>query len=223
MSTLASALDIPDDEPRVWRGLPAAAIAAALWLVVGVVLVRTFALGGMKSANLIVGASLAVPAMVVAWLCAGPHRPRLLAAAVAMVAGVALIPLASHGATPSPARLAEIADAIGLPGSTVRDSSVGNGRCRPSCTELRRVAVAEGSSFVKVGAQVFAALQTRGFTVKVYPHAVGAPQRIDATSKKLWVSIELRQTTLVKTTIAEVFLAQGPAPDHSVGDDVKKP
>ncbi len=174
----------------------------------------------MTSANVIVGAVLAVPAMILAWLCAGPHSPRLAAAVVAMVVGVALIPLASAGATPSPQKLAKIADALELPGHTVRDRAVGNGRCRPTCSELRRTAVAEGSSFTKVGAEVFAVLSRRGFTMRTYPHTADEPLRIDAISKKLWVSIELRRTTLVRTTISAVFLAQGPAPEHEIGEDL---
>ena len=220
MSALASALELPDDPPRAWRGPATGAAAAVVWLVAGVVIARTFALGGMTSANLIVGALLGVPAMVLAWLLTGPHRARTAATVVVMIVSVALIPIASHGATPSPQKLAEMADALGLPGRTVRDSSLGNGRCRPACSELRRVAVADGSSFTKVGAEVLATLQTRGFTTRSYPHAPGDPFRIDATSKRLWISIELRRTTSLRTTIAEVFLAQGPAPHHEVGEDL---
>jgi len=220
MTALSHALEIPDDAPRQWRRLPLAVVAAAAWLVVGVVIARTFALGGMERRVLLVGALLAIPAGLGVWLAAGPHRFRTAASAIAMVLGVALIPLASAGATPSTGRLAELADSIGLPGTTIRDRAIGNGRCRPACSELRRTAVVDGISIVKVRAQVVGALKSAGYEVRVYSHAPNAPQRIDAGGKKVLVSLELRRTTEARTTIAAVFLAQGPAPDHEVGPDL---
>ena len=214
MTALATALDIPDDEPRVWRGLPAAAIVSAVWLVGGVVFARTFALGGTTSPHLIVGGLLAVPAMVAAWVLAGPNAPRLVAAVVAMAAGVALMPFASHGATPSPHRLSEITDAIGLPGKTATEKLSGNGRCRPLCSTVERDMYADGMSFAKVRAQTIGILKARGFRV--------TGDRV-ATSPKMDILFQLTSVTLTRTKLHLSVVANGPTPTASVGDDIKKP
>ncbi|HVT76484.1 MAG TPA: hypothetical protein VHD87_05600 [Acidimicrobiales bacterium] len=210
-------LDIPDEPPRVWRGVPAAAISAAACVVAGTVLARTFAVGGLQHARLALGLCVPVPAAIAAWLLAGAHAWRTAVTAVAMVVGIAFMPLASHGATPSPARLSALADHLGLPGVKVHEVRIGNGRCRPSCSEVRRVSTAKGSSFVKTAAELQAALRVRGFTVKLFAHAVGAPTVISAESSRITAEFELRPVDLDVTRIAGTFIAKGPTPAHSVG------
>lgn len=215
--SLRDALEIPDEPRSFTRGPLPALVGAAAALAVGVVAARTFALGGLPSANLVVGSTLALPALLVAWALAGPHRHRTLLTAVAVVAAVALVPLASAGATPSTARLAALVDDIGLPGRVQRETRIGNGRCRIACSEIRRVAVVERLAFAKVHGKVYFALRSRGFEVKLYDYAVGAPARIDAKYKKILVSVELRAVGENRTRVATVVLADGPAPSHSVG------
>lgn len=178
---------------------------------------RAFAVGGWSSPLLAVGVLVAVPAMLAAWFLMGNHQHRLVAAAVAMLAGLATIPIATSGATPSTGRLAEMADYLALPGKRIREVRIGNGRCRPACSELRRVSVVDGLSFVKVVSQHRIALASRGYAVREYAHDVDEPTRIDAMKGKLTVSLELRQLNDVRTRIAAVFIVAGPTPDTSVG------
>ncbi len=217
MGALAAALDLPDEPRRELRGIPAALVAGAIWIAIGIVLARTFAMGGFERSWLAVGATVAVPATIVAWALAGPHRFRTWVAAAVMIVAVALTPLASSGATPSPARLAVIANDLGLPGTTVRDVRIGSGRCRPACSELRRTAVVRDISYAKVRAQITGILRASGFEVRVYAHKVGQPLRIDAKKPRLLASFEVRQVTTSETRVASVFIAKGPPPDHEVG------
>jgi hypothetical protein len=217
LTALANALDLPDEPPRAWRSPASAAVAAALWLAIGTVLCRTFALGGWERPRVAVGLVLAAPAAIVAWLLVGAHPRRTLITAVAMLVGLLVIPLASAGATPSPARLRQIADAIGVPGKVVHEVQIGNGRCRPACSELRRTSVASGSSYVKYRAQIEGALTARGFEIKRYARRAGEPDRIDAVSERLLVSVDMRMLDLSRTRIAQIYIARGPKPDHSVG------
>lgn len=217
MSEPGRLLDLPDEPRRRWRGLPVALGAAALVLAGGVVVARTFALGGWERPWLAVQAVVALPAMVTAWLVAGPHRHRTWLTAGVMLAGVVLQPVAVAGVTPSPNRLAAIVDGFELPGETVRDVKIGNGRCRPACSELRRTAVATGMSFTKARAGVEGLLRAHGFTVRFYGYGPGDPLRIDAENDALRAQFELRAVTLDETRIAQVWLAKGPAPAHEVG------
>lgn len=197
--------------------MPFAVVAAIMWIVLGVVVARSFAIGGWTSPILPLGSLLAIPAMTLAWVLVGNHPRRTTIAAAAMIAGLVAIPVASTGATPSTGRLASIANDIDLPGTIERDVRIGDGRCRPVCSELRRTSVVGGIAFVKARTQVRAALVGHGYSVRVYAHAAGAPQRIDAAKGKILVSLELRLLSDGRTRIAAVFLAQGPAPDTSVG------
>jgi hypothetical protein len=217
LGVLASTLDLPDEPKRQLFGVPAALIGGAAWIAIGIVLARTFAMGGFERSWLAIGATVAIPATIIAWALAGPHRFRTWIAAVVMVVGVVLTPLASSGATPSPARLATIADDLELPGATVRDVRLGSGRCRPACSELRRTAVVRDISYAKVRAQITGILRASGFEVRIYAHRVGQPLRIDAKKRRLLASFELRQVSASETRIASVFIAKGPAPDHEVG------
>lgn len=216
-SAPGSLLDIPDEPPRRVRGVVAALVGAAVVIVGGVVLARTFALGGTSRPWLAVQAVVALPAMVVAWLLAGAHPHRTWLAVGAMVVGLATQPVAAAGVVPSAARLAQTVDAIGLPGEITRDVRVGNGRCRPSCSELRRTAVAKGIAYAKARAQVEGILRARGFKVTLYGHRPGEPERIDALSDDLLAQFELRQIALDQTRIAAVWIARGPAADSEVG------
>ncbi len=218
MTGPASALDIPEDEPRAWRGVTAAAAGSAAWVGAGVVLARTFALGGWQRPWLAVGATLAVPAALLAWVLAGPHARRTALTAATMVLGVALVPLVSAGATPSPARLSAMVDDLGLPGETVREVHVGSGRCRPECSEIRRTSVAKGIAFAKVRAQLAGILRASGFDVRVYSHDIGEPVRIDAAKPKLRAQFALVwNPASFETRISSVVIARGPASDHEVG------
>jgi hypothetical protein len=210
-------LDLPDEPRREWRGVGAAALGAAAVVVVGIVVARTFAFGGFERPWLAVQAVVALPAMVVAWLLAGPHRARTWVTAAAMIVGLALQPVATSGATPSPTRLAQIVDALGLPGTTVREVRIGNGRCRPACSELRRTTVARGMSYASARAEVEGLMRARGFAVKMYGHHAGQPERIDANSDTLRAQFELRESSLAVTRIAQVWIAVGPTPSNTVG------
>ena len=134
-----------------------------------------------------------------------------------MVLALALQPLATSGATPSTARLQQIIDDIGLPGETIGEVRVGNGRCRPSCTELRRTSVVKGMSYAKVRGQIDGLMRAHGFELKVYGHHPGQPERIDASSDRFLVQLELRDIGLAETRVAQVWIARGPAPEGRVG------
>lgn len=188
-----------------------------VWIAIAVVVARTFAVGGWTSPVLPLGSLLALPATTVAWVLVGNHDRRTTIAAAAMIVGLLAMPVASAGATPSTGRLASIANNLDLPGTVERDVRLGDGRCRPVCSELRRTSVVDGIAFAKARTQVRAALVGHGYSVRVYAHAVGAPQRIDAAKGKVLVSLELRLLNDGRTRIAAVFLAQGPAPNTSVG------
>src|SRR5687768_877585 len=108
MTALANALDIPDEPPRQWRGVPQALVGAAVMLVLGVVLARTFALGGWVRPWLAIEVAVGLPATLAAWLLAGPHPRREWLTAGVLVVSVALLPVAAAGATPSPERLQRI-------------------------------------------------------------------------------------------------------------------
>lgn len=215
--SLREALELPDEPRSITRGPVLAGAGVALVLAAGVVLARTFALGGWRSSNLLVGLVLGVPALAATWLLAGPHRHRTLMSAAAVVVAVALVPIASAGATPSTARLSSIVDAIELPGRVQREVRIGNGRCSNACSEIRRVAVVDRLAFAKVYGQVYFALRTHGFKVKLYKYDVGAPARIDAQYKNILLSVELRSIPTNRTRIATVALADGPTPSTSVG------
>lgn len=217
MSVLRNALDLPDEPPRPWRGPALALGAAAVVAALGVIAARTLALGGTTRPFLAVGVVTAIPALIVGWLLAGPHDRRTAIAAGAMALGIVGIPIGVAGATPSVARLTQIADGIDLPGKVVTSRSLGNSRCRDACSELRRTSTITDISFAKARARVIAALRNDGFSLREYPHAADAPIRIDATKGKVFVSVELRFVDLDQTRLATVFLADGPAPDHSVG------
>lgn len=209
--------DLPDEPRRRVRGPLAAAVVALVLLAAGVVVARTFALAGTARPWLSVQLVLAVPAMVGTWLAAGPHRHRTWIVVGAMVAALALQPVTASGITPSPSRVAQIVDALGLPGRTVRESSVGNARCRPACSELRRVSSVTGISYAKARANVEGLLRAHGFKVHVYPHSAGAPERIDAQNDEFLVQFELRSVSQTTTRIASVWLARGPRSDFEVG------
>lgn len=217
MTALGTLLDLPDEPPRQWRGLAASLVGGAVVLVAGVVVARTFALGGWVRPWLAVEAVLALPAMLVVWVLAGPHPQRTWLTTACMVAGLLLQPLAAAGATPSVARLAQIVDSVGLPGEHVRDVRVGNGRCRPACSELRRTSVARGIAYAKARGQVDGALRANGYELKVYGRRAGEPERMDARKGKIFVQIELRQTKLDETRIAQVWITRGPRPSNQVG------
>jgi hypothetical protein len=214
---LTGVLEIPDEPLRQWRGLVTAALGGAACIVAGVVLARTFAVGGFVHGRVVLGLCVPIPAAIVAWLLAGADRLRTVVTAVVMVVGVALMPLAASGATPSPARLSAMIDNLRLPGTTQHEVRIGNGRCRPACSEVRRVSTANGSAFAKVSAQVQGALRVRKFTVRLFSHRVGAPTVITAENDKMIANFELRMESLGKTRIAGTFIAKGPTPAHSVG------
>jgi hypothetical protein len=216
LTALERALELPDDEPTPW-GWRVAAVAVAAWIALAVAGARVLALGGYRWPLLIVGSLLAIPAALLAWALASAERHRTWITGAAMLAAVACIPLAITGATPSTARLAEIADGIGLPGRVVRDHRLGNGRCRPACSEIRRVAFVDDDSLAAVEFGVTSAFRRRGYELTIYPHASGVPARIDAKRGRTLVSVEIASITLARTRIATVFIAQGPAPHHSVG------
>lgn len=210
-------LDIPDEPPRQYRGLAAALAGGSAWLIFGVIGVRTFAVGGWLHARLWIGLCVIVPAMLATWLLADPLRWRTVVTAAVMVVGCLLIPVASAGATPSTSRLAQIADGFHIPGKLVNEVRIGTGRCRPACSEIRRVAMVRGSSFAKVRSYVGTVMRAQGFEVREYGFARGAPARIDAVKAHLAVAFELRAADLDVTRIAETVVALGPAPAHSVG------
>ncbi len=216
MTALERALHVAD-EPSAWPGWRLAAVAVVTWLVIAVVMSRVFALGGFRSPTLIVGSLLALPAALLAWGLAATERHRTWITALAMMVAVALLPLATHGATPSTGRLAEIADGLQLPGVVARDHRLGNGRCRNACSEIRRVAFVDEEPEAAVEFRITSTLKKRGYQVTLYPHAPLTPQRIDAKRGKILVSIEIRIISVTRTRIAEIFLTEGPAPDTSVG------
>lgn len=180
-------------------------------------LARTLALGGTVRPWLAIEAVVAVPAMIVAWLLAGPHPQRTWIAAGVMVAALFVQPLAASGATPSPTRLARIVNALGLPGKTTHEVRIGNGRCRPACSELRRVSIVRGESYASARSDFEGNLRARGFDVRLYGHHAGEPERIDASNDKYLVQLELRVVSLGVTRVSQVWVARGPAPAHSVG------
>ncbi|MEY2419281.1 MAG: hypothetical protein QOG90_1961 [Actinomycetota bacterium] len=214
---MTGVLEIPDEPPRQWRGLLAAIVGGAACIVVGVVLARTFAVGGFVRGRLVLGLCVPVPAAIAAWLLAGADRLRTVVTAAVMIVGVLFMPVGAAGATPSPARLSAMVDDLGLPGATLHEVRIGNGRCRPSCSEVRRVSTAKASSFVKVSAQLQGALRVRDFTVRLFSHRVGAPTVITAENDKMTANFELRVVSLAETRIAGTFIAKGPTPAHSVG------
>lgn len=217
MSEPGRLLEIPDESPRQWRGPLTAAVAAAVVIVAGVVVARTFALGGTVRPWLTVQAVIALPALLVAWFLCGPHPRRSWIAAAVMLVGLIVQPLATAGVTPSPDRLAQIIDALDLPGETVRDIKVGNSRCRPACSELRRTGVVKGIAFIKAKGQIDSIMRAHGFTVKEYGHRVGEPTRIDVSNDDLLGQFELRFVALGETRIAQVWIARGPASDVEIG------
>lgn len=217
MTAPGTLLDLPDEPSFQWRGARTGLLGAAAVLAAGVVAARTFALGGSIRPWLAVQAVLAVPAMLVAWLLIGPHRRRTWITAGVMVAGLLLQGVAASGATPSPARLSRMIDSFGLPGETVRDVHVGNGRCRPACSEVRRVSIARNIAYAKARARIEGLMRAHGFTVTMYGHHAGEPERIDAEKDKLRVQFELRVAKLGETHIAHVWIADGPTPDNEVG------
>ena len=185
--------------------------------VAGSSIARTFALGGTTRPLFAVGVLTAVPPLVIAWLVAGPHAPRMLAAAAAMTLGIAAIPIASSGATPSAARLEQIADGLNLPGRIERNRTLGNGRCRDACSEVRRVTLVEDIAFAKFVGQLHGVLYAKHYTVKEYAHHQGEPLRIDASKGKVLAQFEIRFIDLGKTRVASIFIADGPEPTHRVG------
>jgi hypothetical protein len=217
MTALANALDIPDEPPRQWRGVPQGVVAAAVVLAVGVVVARTFALGGWVRPWLAIEIVVGLPAALVAWLLTGPHPRREWMTAGVVVVSLALLPLAAAGATPSPERLQRVVNALELPGETTRDVRIGNGRCRPSCSELRRTAIARGTAFDKVRSQLEGILRYRGFEVREYAYNPGEPLRIDAQTDDYFASFELRQNTPGVTRIAQVWIARGPKSENKIG------
>lgn len=217
MTAPGALLDLPDEPERQWRGVAAALVGAAVALVVGVVVARTFALGGYARPWLAVQAVVALPALLAAWFFAGPHRLRTVVTVGVVVAGLALQPVATSGTTPSPQRLGDIVDGFGLPGETVRDVHVGNGRCRPACSELRRVSMARGLAYAKARAQVEGLMRARGFEVLMFGHHPGEPERIDARNDHLRAQFELRVVELGVTRISQVWITLGPRPDRQVG------
>jgi len=217
MSEPGRLLDLPDEPKRRVRGVVTAIIASALVLAGGVIVARTFALGGGTRPWLTVQAVLALPVIVVAWFAAGSHRWRTAITVGAMVVGLGLQPVATAGITPSTRKLASIVDGLSLPGKTVRNVTVGNSRCRPACSELRRITIAKGLSYASARAEVEGNLRARGFTVRMYPHRAGEPERIDAENRVLQAQFELRYLAPAETRIASVWLVKGPTPDTSVG------
>jgi hypothetical protein len=214
---VSSILDIPDEPRRVWRGPVLGGVTAAVWIAVGVVVARTFALGGWTRPALPVVCVVAIPAVLIAWAVTGAVASRAAVAALAAVVGLAVTPLATSGITPSTARLSALADHIGMPGRTVREVRIGDGRCRTACSEIRRISVVEGMSFTKAYGLTLGALKARGYDTKRYAFAPNAPARIDASRGKILVSLELRNQGQGRTRVAAVFLAKGPRPDTSVG------
>ncbi|MDP1794238.1 MAG: hypothetical protein Q8K63_08895 [Acidimicrobiales bacterium] len=214
---MSSILDIPDEPRRVYRSPLTGGVAAAALIALGVVLARTFALGGWSRPTLSVGIATALPALLAAWSVTGPHRLRTVVAAVAAVLGVVAIPIAASGATPSPARLATLADEIGLPGRVTREVRIGDGRCRSACSEIRRTAIAADISFAKAYARTHGALQSAGYETRRFAYSAGAPAIIHARKGKILVQLELRDLGPGRTRLAAVFLADGPTPDTSVG------
>ena len=217
MSAPGSLLDLPDEVRRPWRGPVAAGVGGVVVLVAGVVVARTFALAGSTRPWLTVQAVVAIPAMVVVWLLAGPHLWRTRLVALAMVAGLATQPFATSGITASPQRLAQTVDHIGLPGDVVRQVFVGNGRCAPACSELRRTVRVKGVAYAKARAQVEGIMRARGFKVTLYGHRAGQPERIDAVSDDLLAQFELRSVAPDETRVASVWIVRGPTPKNEVG------
>ena len=212
-----SILDIPDEPRRDRRGVPAAAIGAAVCIAMGVVCARTLALGGTVRPWPAVEAVVAVPAMIAAWVLVGPHRQRTWITAGVMVVAVIVQPLAASGATPSPTRLARIVDHLGFPGETRHEVRIGNGRCRPACSELRRVTVVRNQSYVSARADFEGNLRARGFEIRQYGHHAGEAERIDAQNDDYMVQLELRIIGVGVTRVSQVWVARGPTPRHSVG------
>lgn len=158
-----------------------------------------------------------LPALAVAWLVTGDDQRRTLVAAAAAVVGVAVIPIASAGATPSPARLSAIANAIKLPGRVTHETRLGDGRCRTACSEIRRTALVTGISFKKAYVATITALKGAGYETKEFARAPGAPAVVHAAKGKILVQLELRAGKDGSTRVASIFLADGPTPDTSVG------
>ncbi len=214
---MTSILDLPDEPPRQWRGPVLGALVGGAWIVVGIIVARTFALAGWTRPALPLVLVIAVPAVLLAWIATGPAPARSGLAAAAAVIGVAVMPLASSGITPSTARLSATTDRIGMPGRTIREVRIGDGRCRTACSELRRTTIVTGMSFRKAYGLTLGALKARGYVTKAYAFGVNAPARIDATRGKVLVSLELRDEGGGKTRVACVVLVKGPRPDTSVG------
>ena len=217
-------LDLPEDaggvpRPRLAdrRGVVTGLVVPGVWLAIAIPLSHVFALGGLPNHWLVLGGLLAVPAAALSWWAVGPGSQRALWPVAVAVLALILIPAAASGITASPARLAQIADDADLPGRVVSERSFGNGRCEPSCSELRRTLVLDGVSFTKARAQVVNILKARGYTVKLYSTRPDRPQRVDAGTEAVLVSIEMRRTSLVKTTIEAHFFAQGPASSREIG------
>lgn len=219
-------LDLPDEagdagtarDRGLRRGVVLATAVPVLWLALGIVAARTFALGGLPNHWLIVGGLLGGGAALLSWLLIGPGEQRTLWAVAFLVIGLALVPVASSGATPSVGRLSHMADDLGLPGRVVReDGRKGNGRCRPACSELHRVVVSETSSFTKVRTQVSNALKQHGYLVHVYGTSPTEPQRMTATSKKAKIEVVMLRTSTVRTTIELFLFAQGPEGSSQIG------
>jgi hypothetical protein len=182
-----------------------------------VVIARTLALGGWVRPWLVVGVFVCVPATLLAWSLAGPVPSRTSVTAALLVASVVALPFALSGATPSVGRLAQIADGLEFPGKVAHEVRLGTGRCRPACSEIRRTIIARGSSLSKFQALTVAALRSRGYALREYPYGPGQPIRVDAKHGKVLVSLDIRPVDLDTTRIAATFIADGPAPAHSVG------
>jgi hypothetical protein len=191
--------------------------SAVVWTVAAVVIARTFAVGGWVRPWLALGALVCIPATVLAWVLAGPLPNRTSLTAALLVVSALSLPVAIAGATPSVGRLTEIADGLEFPGRVAHEVTIGSGRCRPSCSEIRRTIIARGSSLSKFQALAIGALRARHYVVREYPYGPGQPIRVDAKHDKVLVSLEIRSVDLDTTRIAVTFIADGPAPAHSVG------
>lgn len=178
---------------------------------------RTWALGGWTRPWLAAGVVVIIPAIVAAWILAGPIRERTAVVTAVLVVGVVGLPFAVMGATPSTAQLVKITNSMRFPGDVQRDVRVGSGRCRPACSELRRTLLVSGVGFAKARSGVMTSLRYRKFEIKEYGRVAGAPLRIDAQRNKIKISIELREVDLDNTRIALIVLVDGPAPDYEVG------
>lgn len=217
-------LDLPEDagdDGRTrrfgQRGVGAGLLLPAAWLALAIPLSRLAAFGGWRLHWLVLAALLAAPAAALSWWAVGPGPQRSLWPTAVTVLALLTIPTASSGITPSPGRLSQIADSADLPGRVVSETRFGNGRCAPSCSEIRRTFVVDGVSFTKARAQTVGILKRRGYTVKLYSTRPDRPQRIDAGTADVLVSIEMRRTSLVKTTVEAHFFAQGPESSREIG------